>query len=71
MDQRAWAEQLAELTRPAVPVLGDFGMRELTAPQVHDPYELITDRAGKSLILTSNRAPAERCATSPARIQTG
>jgi hypothetical protein len=31
-------------------------MRELTAPQTDDLYELITERADKSLILTSNRA---------------
>jgi DNA replication protein DnaC len=40
-------------------VLDDFAMRELTAPQADDLYELITERAGKSLILTSNRAPAK------------
>ena len=34
-------------------------MRELTAAQADDLYELITDRAGRSLILTSNRAPAD------------
>jgi hypothetical protein len=34
-------------------------MRELTAPQAGDLYELITERAGKSPILTSNRAPAD------------
>jgi hypothetical protein len=34
-------------------------MRELTAPQADDLYELITERSGKSLILTSNRAPAK------------
>ena len=33
-------------------------MRELTAPQADDLYELITERAGP-LILTSNRAPAD------------
>jgi DNA replication protein DnaC len=54
---RTWDKRLAELTRPAVLVLDDFGMRELTAPQADDLYELITERAGKSLILTSNRAP--------------
>ena len=37
----------------------DFAMRELAAPQADDLYELITERAGKSLILTSNRAPAD------------
>src|SRR6266702_8572578 len=56
---RTWEKRLAELTRPAVLVLDDFGMRELTAPQADDLYELITERAGKSLILTSNRSPVD------------
>ncbi len=34
-------------------------MRELTAAQADDLYELITERAGASLILTSNRAPQD------------
>ena len=34
-------------------------MRELTAAQAGDLYELITERSGRSLILTSNRAPAD------------
>jgi DNA replication protein DnaC len=55
---RTWEKRLAELTRPAVLILDDFAMRELTAPQADDLYELITDRTG-SLILTSNRAPAD------------
>jgi DNA replication protein DnaC len=49
----------AELTCIAVLLLDDFAMRELTAAQADDLYELITERAGKSLILTSNRAPAD------------
>ena len=44
---RTWDKRLAELTRPAVLVLDDFGMRELTAPQADDLYELITERAGQ------------------------
>jgi DNA replication protein DnaC len=56
---RTWDRRLAELTRPAVLLLDDFAMRELTAAQADDLYELITERAGKSLILTSNRAPAD------------
>jgi DNA replication protein DnaC len=56
---RTWDRRLRELTRPAVLVLDDFAMRELAAPQADDLYELITERAGKSLILTSNRAPAD------------
>jgi DNA replication protein DnaC len=54
-----WDRRLAEPTRPAVLVLDDFAMRELTAAQADHLYELISDRAGRSLILTSNRAPAD------------
>ena len=56
---RSWDKRLRELTRPAVLVLDDFAMRELTATQADDLYELITERASRSLILTSNRAPAD------------
>jgi DNA replication protein DnaC len=34
-------------------------MRELTPAQADDLYELITERAGRSLVLTSNRAPQD------------
>ena len=34
-------------------------MRELTDAQADDLYELITERADRSLILTSNRGPAD------------
>ena len=34
-------------------------MRELTAAQADDLYELITERAGRSLILTINRSPVD------------
>lgn len=60
-----WDKRLAELTRPAVLVLDDFGMRELTTAQADDLYELTTERAGRSLILTSNRAPADWYPCSP------
>ena len=56
---RTWDRRLAELTRPAVLILDDFGIRELTAAQADDLYELITERAGKPIIFTSNRAPAD------------
>jgi DNA replication protein DnaC len=56
---RTWDKRLRELTRPAVLILDDFGMRELTAAQADDLYELVTERAGRPLILTSNRAPAD------------
>jgi DNA replication protein DnaC len=56
---RTWDKRLRELTRPAVVVLDDFAMREFTAAQADDLYELISERAGKSVIFTSNRAPAD------------
>ena len=40
-------------------VLDDFAMRELTPTQADDLYELINERAGRSLILTSNRTPVD------------
>ena len=40
-------------------ILDDFAMRELTPAQADDLYELINERAGRSLILTSNRSPAD------------
>jgi DNA replication protein DnaC len=54
-----WDKRLRELTRPAVLILDDFGLRELTAAQADDLYELITERTGRPLILTSNRSPAD------------
>jgi DNA replication protein DnaC len=58
---RTWPRRLAELTRPALLILDDFAMRELTAQQADDLYELISERAqaGRSLIATSNRSPAD------------
>lgn len=53
--------RLTELTRPALLILDDFGMREHTPGQADDLYELITARAaaGKSLVITSNRSPVD------------
>jgi DNA replication protein DnaC len=56
---RTWDKRLRELTRPAIVILDDFAMREFTAIQADDLYELISERAGKSTIFTSNRAPAD------------
>ncbi|WP_067665982.1 IS21-like element helper ATPase IstB [Nocardia miyunensis] len=58
---RTWDKRLREFVRPAVLILDDFGMRELTAPQADDLYELISERsaAGGSMILTSNRSPVD------------
>lgn len=58
---RTWTKRLNDLTRPQVLILDDFAMRELTAQQADDLYELITDRLrlGRSLVTTSNRAPVD------------
>jgi DNA replication protein DnaC len=37
-------------------VLDDFAMRTFTAAQADDLYELISERAGRSMIITANRA---------------
>lgn len=58
---RTWPRRLGELTRPDLLILDDFAMRELTAVQADDLYELISERAqaGRSLITTSNRTPPD------------
>lgn len=56
-----WNRRLGELTRPNLLILDDFAMRELTAGQADDLYELVSERAqaGRSLIITSNRSPVD------------
>jgi DNA replication protein DnaC len=54
-----WDKRLRAWARPAVVICDDFGLRELTPAQADDLYELITERAGKSMIFTSNRAPVD------------
>ncbi|MFI6743834.1 ATP-binding protein [Nonomuraea sp. NPDC050451] len=56
---RTWDKRLAELIRPDVLILDDFAMRQLTATQADDLYELVSERRGRSLIITSNRAPSD------------
>ena len=56
---RTWTNAYATFTRPHLLILDDFGMRELTAAQADDLYELITERTGHSLMLTSNRSPID------------
>jgi len=58
---RTWDKRLREYTRPGLLILDDFALRELTATQADDLYELVCDRAttSKSLVITSNRAPAD------------
>jgi DNA replication protein DnaC len=56
---RTWGTRLRRWARPALLICDDFAMRELTMAQADDLYELITERAGRPMILTSNRAPAD------------
>src|SRR6185437_5171943 len=59
---RSFETRIRKLARPAVLICDDFAMREFTAAQADDLYELLTERIGrpgKSLILTSNRSPAD------------
>jgi len=56
---RTWHTRLRHWARPALLICDDFAMRDLTLPQADDLYELITERAGRSLIITSNRTPAD------------
>lgn len=58
---RTWDKRLRELVRPHVLILDDFGMRQLTATQADDLYELISERsaAGRSLSLISNRSAVD------------
>lgn len=56
---RTWAKRIRELVRPDVLILDDFAMRQLTAAQADDLYELVSERQGRSLIITSNRAPSD------------
>lgn len=56
---RTWTSRLRRWAKPALLILDDFAMRELTMPQADDLYELITERAGRTIIFTSNRTPAD------------
>jgi DNA replication protein DnaC len=54
--------RLRRLAKPAVLVVDDFAMREFSATQADDFYELLCLRVGhpgRSLVLTSNRSPAD------------
>ena len=59
----SWAVRLRAYTRPAVLVLDDFAMREMTGPQTDDLYEVVSERCttapARPLVVTSNRAPAD------------
>ena len=53
---RSWENRLKRWARPALLILDDFAMRDFTVTQADDLYELISERAAKSLIITANRS---------------
>jgi len=56
----SWERRLQTYMRPEVLILDDFGLKPLAPPAPEDLYDVINQRYEKaSIILTSNRAPAE------------
>jgi DNA replication protein DnaC len=53
---RTWGTRLKRWAKPDLLILDDFAMRDFTAIQADDLYELITERHRQPLILTANRA---------------
>jgi DNA replication protein DnaC len=65
---RSFAARLKRLSRPAMLIIDDWAMREFSALQADDVYELICERVGRpgrSLVLTSNRSPSDWYALFP------
>jgi DNA replication protein DnaC len=56
---RSWESRLRRWARPALLICDDFAMRAFSATQADDLYELITERAGRSLVITANRAATD------------
>jgi DNA replication protein DnaC len=53
---RSWETRLRRWARPSLLICDDFAMRQFSTTQADDLYELITERAGRSLIITANRS---------------
>lgn len=56
---RTWTQRLRRWARPDVLILDDFAMRDFTTTQADDLYELVTERAQQSIIITANRAATD------------
>jgi DNA replication protein DnaC len=56
---RTWNTRLRKWARTELLVLDDFAMRDFTPGQADDLYELITERAGQPIVITSNRRPED------------
>ena len=73
---RTWGTRLRRWAKPDVLILDDFAMREFTAAQADDLYELVTERAGRSSSSPPTAPPSTgiRCSptpSSPSRSSTG
>jgi DNA replication protein DnaC len=55
----SWDKRVQAYTKPNLLILDDFAMREFTAPQADDLYEVVSRRTNRSIIVTTNRAPAD------------
>lgn len=56
---RSWDTRLRRWARPGLLILDDFAMRDFSVSQADDLYELVTERAGRSLVITANRSAAD------------
>jgi len=56
---RSWDARLRRWARPAVLILDDFAMRDFSVGGADDLYELVTERAGRSLVITANRSASD------------
>jgi DNA replication protein DnaC len=55
-----WEQQLRKLARIDLLILDDFGLRDFTAQQGDDFFELVSERHKQgSMVLTSNRTPTD------------
>jgi DNA replication protein DnaC len=65
---RSFQERVRKLAKPALLIVDDWAMREFTVTQADDVFELLQERLerpGRSLVLTSNRSPADWYALFP------
>jgi len=53
---RSWEARLRRWARPALLICDDFAMRPFSTTQADDLYELISERGGRSVIITANRS---------------
>ena len=56
---RSFEQRLRTWVRPALLILDDFAMREFSVAQADDLYELISERAHRSVIITANRTASD------------